>query len=215
MITEQVIRKLTPSTLVARAVLFLALVAGVSLVEAQVGYLRPAPKVVEPSGDQGQKASGSAENAHLARRAIDINSIHDAGNPDGRVLQVYSEATRHLPHDAVGFPDWMRALREGAIKPRTGLTGTESMDVLDLDIIMRNTREMPNVRFPHNSHTMWLTCSNCHPTPFIPMAGANPIRMADIFRGQFCGMCHDRVAFVTFFSCDRCHSVPQGASAQR
>jgi hypothetical protein len=33
--------------------------------------------------------------------------------------------------------------------------------------------------------------------------------MINIFRGQYCGKCHDRVAFVTFFSCYRCHSQPQ------
>jgi hypothetical protein len=38
--------------------------------------------------------------------------------------------------------------------------------------------------------------------------------MADIFRGQYCGMCHDRVAFITFFSCMRCHSVPQPAAGK-
>lgn len=186
-------------------------------VDAQVGYLRPAPTVV-PEPPRGQSASGSvaaSESAHVARRTLETNEIHDPANPDRKYLQQYREATRNLPHDAVGFPDWMRALREGTINPRKGISGTESMDVLDLDIIMRNTREMPNVRFPHNSHTMWLDCSNCHPVPFIPVAGANQIRMADIFRGQYCGMCHDRVAFVTFFSCDRCHSVPQGTTGKR
>ena len=34
----------------------------------------------------------------------------------------------------------------------------------------------------------------------------------DIFRGRYCGVCHDRVAFVTFFSCDRCHAVPRSAA---
>jgi len=76
-------------------------------------------------------------------------------------------------------------------------------------VILKNTKEMPWVRFPHSSHTLWLDCSNCHPAPFVAKAGANTIMMADIFRGKYCGMCHDRVAFVTFFSCARCHSVPQ------
>lgn len=34
--------------------------------------------------------------------------------------------------------------------------------------------------------------------------------MNDIFRGRYCGMCHDRVAFVTYFSCERCHSAAHG-----
>lgn len=103
----------------------------------------------------------------------------------------------------------MKALNEGLIKPRSKLSGGETMEVLDLDVIMRNTKEMPFVKFPHRSHTLWLACANCHPDPFPAKAGATAIRMADIFRGQFCGKCHDRVAFITFFSCVRCHSVPQ------
>jgi c(7)-type cytochrome triheme protein len=74
---------------------------------------------------------------------------------------------------------------------------------------MKNTKEMPFVRFPHYAHTLWLDCSNCHPAPFEPRSGSTSITMADIFRGKYCGMCHDRVAFITFFSCQRCHSVPQ------
>ncbi|HLO61499.1 MAG TPA: c(7)-type cytochrome triheme domain-containing protein, partial [Azonexus sp.] len=119
------------------------------------------------------------------------------------------EATRHLPYDANGFPDWMKALNKGLIKPRASLNGKDKMEVIDLDIVMRNTKEMPFVKFPHRSHTEWLACSNCHPDPFPTKAGASQIRMVNIFRGQFCGKCHDRVAFVTFFSCDRCHSQPQ------
>jgi c(7)-type cytochrome triheme protein len=69
---------------------------------------------------------------------------------------------------------------------------------------------MPYVKFPHNSHTEWLACSNCHDKLFIPKAGANPITMEKIFRGEYCGTCHDRIAFITHTSCERCHSVPHG-----
>jgi c(7)-type cytochrome triheme protein len=161
----------------------------------------PSPAPAEEAGD------------HAARRAIDRASFYDPANPDLQHLQRLEEVTRGMPFDANGFPDWMRALREGWINPRTSLKGQGKMEVLDLDVIMRNTKEMPNVRFPHRPHTLWLDCSNCHPAPFKPVAGSNEIRMADIFRGNFCGMCHDRVAFITFFSCSRCHSVPQGSAA--
>lgn len=180
----------------------------------QLAFLRasvkPAVEAEEPAAAPHTGGQGLEE--HLARRAVERESFYDPANPDLRKLQRMEEVTRGMPFDANGFPDWMRALREGLIKPRTGLTGKEKMEVLDLDIIMRNTKEMPNVRFPHRPHTLWLDCSNCHPEPFKPMAGSNNIRMADIFRGNFCGKCHDRVAFITFFSCSRCHSVPQGAA---
>lgn len=176
----------------------------------QLAFLRPRPggNAEAPAAE----AQSAPENAPVARRAIDASPLLDPDNPDIGRLQSIGEATRQMPYDANRFPDWMKALNEGLIKPRANLKGNETMEVLDLDIIMRNTKEMPFVRFPHKSHTLWLACSNCHPTPFKPQTGSTSIRMADIFRGQYCGMCHDRVAFITFFSCQRCHSVPQNGT---
>lgn len=192
--------------LVALAALFypLALSAGdLPLVLAKLQVYPVTAPVETPRSAPGQDGD------HAARRAVSGTDFHDPANPDLQHLQRYEDAVRALPHDANGFPDWMRALREGVISPRNGLQPGDRMDVLDLDIVMRNTKEMPWVRFPHLSHTLWLACSNCHPEPFEPRTGATRIQMADIFRGRYCGMCHDRVAFVTFFSCVRCHSVPQ------
>lgn len=171
-------------------------------------FLRAAPKEVTVPQNSSEASALPSRN-HQARQAIDEKVLHDPQNPDLSRLQNMADATRDLPYDTVGFPDWMQALREGLITPRSDLSGKGSMEILDLDIIMKNTKEMPYVRFPHRSHTLWLACSNCHPAPFKPVAGSSAIQMADIFRGQYCGMCHDRVAFVTFFSCYRCHSVPQ------
>lgn len=198
----------------ARLLALAGLVLCLTLPSAQdaEAFLRAVPKAASDSGEPAPPAPAPAD--HAARRAIDANSVHDPANPDLGRLQRIEEATRHLPYDAVGFPDWMRALREGLISPRSDLKGQGSMEVLDLDIIMKNTKEMPYVRFPHRSHTLWLACANCHPTPFKPQTGSTPIRMADIFRGQYCGMCHDRVAFITFFSCNRCHSVPQAGAGR-
>jgi len=173
-----------------------------------IAFLRATPKSVLATPAVTRNNESTAE-AHHARRSVDATSVYDPQNPELERLQKIEEATRHLPYDATGFPDWMRALREGLIRPRSDVSGQGSMEVLDLDIIMKNTREMPHVRFPHRSHTQWLACANCHPEPFKPVAGSTAIRMADIFRGQYCGMCHDRVAFITFFSCQRCHSVNQ------
>jgi c(7)-type cytochrome triheme protein len=137
------------------------------------------------------------------------NPFHDPESPAYDQLQKGADGLAGYPVDKRGMPDWMKMITEGLIKPRANLKGDGKMEVLDLDVILKNTKEMPWVRFPHLSHTLWLDCSNCHPSPFAAQAGANAITMADIFRGKFCGMCHDRVAFVTFFSCMRCHSVPQ------
>lgn len=178
-----------------------------------LAFLKAAPNVA-PAEPLTRSSDFVDDEMHPARRAIEQNPIYDPSNPDYHRLQRIDEATRGLKRDSIGFPDWMAALRSGAISPRAGLSGTEKMDVFDLDIVMKNTKEMPHVVFPHQSHSLWLDCSNCHPAPFLPKAGANSISMSQIFRGQFCGMCHDRVAFITFFSCNRCHSAAAGTSPQ-
>jgi c(7)-type cytochrome triheme protein len=179
-----------------------------------LAFLRAAPKtaVEEPEAPPPRAPEPPPQRA---RDAIERESFYDPANPDLPRLQRIEEATAHLPYDANGFPDWMRALRDGQIKPRSTVSGKEQLNVLDLDVIMRNTKEMPFVRFPHKPHTQWLDCTNCHPAPFRDTAGSTAIQMADIFRGQYCGMCHDRVAFVTFFSCHRCHSVDQSSAAAK
>lgn len=197
----------------AGALLAFCLVLGTATAAAptsdliQLAFLRAAPGQVEQTERSEEVAP--EQSVPAARRAIDSINFLDEDNPDRLRLQRIEEATRNLPYDANGFPDWMKALNNGLIKPRSSLTGKEKMEVLDLDVIMRNTKEMPFVKFPHRSHTEWLACSNCHPDPFQAKAGSSEIRMANIFRGQFCGKCHDRVAFITFFSCQRCHSQPQ------
>jgi c(7)-type cytochrome triheme protein len=146
---------------------------------------------------------------HLAMPAAaqQAPSIHDSDNPDHARLQSLQEAARLLPRDARGSVDWMAALRSGAIAPRADLAGSARPQPLELDVILKNTKDMPYVRFPHRAHSEWLACSNCHDQLFVPKAGANPISMDAIFRGQYCGACHGRVAFVSHLNCERCHSV--------
>ncbi|MBI5897906.1 MAG: hypothetical protein HZB40_01600 [Rhodocyclales bacterium] len=182
-----------------------------------VAALKPAPNVlpVEDEGNTSDQPPAELREMHPARMAIVRNPIHDESNPEYHRLQKLDDAMLGVKRDAAGFPDWMMALRSGAIAPRAGLSPDERMSTFDLNIVMTNTREMPNVLFPHLSHTLWLDCVNCHPYPFLPKAGANQITMSEIFRGKYCGMCHDRVAFITFFSCDRCHSVSHAVTERK
>lgn len=136
--------------------------------------------------------------------------LHDPAAADAAGLQRPADALTGLPLDKRGKVDWMKALRDARIQPRADLRGEKPMDVLDLDVVMKNTAEMPHVKFPHSSHTQWLACSNCHDQIFVPKAGANPITMTKIFRGEYCGLCHDRVAFTTLYACERCHSLLHG-----
>lgn len=137
------------------------------------------------------------------------DGIHDPANAAvARVLQEPVEAMQDFPRDEKGIIDWVKVLEDGKISPRGSLKGDEEMYVADFDIIFRNTGSMPNVRFPHKAHTEWLTCANCHPAIFLPQKGGNPVNMAAIIEGNYCGVCHGKVAFPPTKNCGRCHSVP-------
>ena len=107
----------------------------------------------------------------------------------------------------------MEALQQHAINPREGLVATATMQLLDGDVVMKNTATMPHVRFPHRVHTQWLHCRNCHETVFKSTRGANPMTMLEMLRGERCGLCHGAVAF-PLSDCSRCHSVPLTAENQ-
>ena len=134
------------------------------------------------------------------------DGIHDPQNDASKTLQAPAEAMRDFPRDERGVINWVETLDQGLIAPRTGLTGNEKMHSVDFDVIFKNTASMPYVRFPHLPHTKWLTCKNCHPGIFLPQRGGNFVTMASIIEGEFCGVCHGKVAFPPL-QCNRCHSV--------
>ena len=135
------------------------------------------------------------------------DGLHDPQSPGIGILQEPSEAFRDLPPDPAGnFVSWVKALRNKNIQPRTNLYSQTEVKVLDLDIIMEKTGEMPMVRFPHKTHTEWLDCDNCHDIIFKEKVGGNDINMMGILYGEHCGRCHGAVAF-PLTECLRCHSV--------
>lgn len=141
-------------------------------------------------------------------KAISEDGLHDPGNPAAGILQNPSEALRLLPPDSAGNQvNWVKALRDGYIQPRTNLNETTRVRTLDTDILMKRTVEMPYVRFPHRAHTEWLDCGNCHDQIFRSKAGETPVNMLAILQGEYCGRCHGAVAF-PLTECNRCHSVP-------
>ncbi|MBF0612911.1 MAG: hypothetical protein G8345_17815 [Magnetococcales bacterium] len=171
---------------------------------------------------QGFNLPVSAENASnlepstilYVTEKIASDTIHDPTNPDLKMLQDPAQALSTFPVGLKGQVDWVRAINEGVITPRASLQGDTEMNVLDQDIILTNTRNMPHVRFPHRAHTQWLACENCHPGVFVAKAGGNTISMNDIFRGRYCGTCHGRVAF-SIYICQRCHSVMHNDSPKQ
>ena len=143
--------------------------------------------------------------------SIEDDGLHDPSNDAIKTLQNPVVAMKDFPFDRRGGVNWVQAIDQGVVAPRTSLQGDQEMNMMDMDIYLKNTGEMPWVRFPHLAHTRWLDCSNCHPAIFLPQRGANKIGMDAIISGQYCGRCHDKVAF-PLWTCERCHSVPHEKS---
>jgi c(7)-type cytochrome triheme protein len=66
------------------------------------------------------------------------------------------------------------------------------------------------VIFSHKTHTETnkLACKDCHPKIFPKMkAGANLIKMAELYKGKYCAVCHTGKAKQAFAvsSCAKCH----------
>lgn len=171
---------------------------------AQKSNTAPAPEPLKKLSIPSVGASESPQS----------DKIHDVQNNAIVTLQDPVAALHDFPRDRRMQVDWVKALDQGLIEPRADLLGKSQMTTLDKDIVFKNTQFMPWVRFPHIAHTKWLACENCHPKIFIPQQGANPISMNKVLRGEYCGVCHDKVAF-SLFICERCHSVPHAGSGPK
>jgi len=139
------------------------------------------------------------------------DGLHDQENAALTQLQNPSEALSKLPADTVGnHVNWLKAIEQGKINPRTNIYPQTKVKVLDRnqppDVLMKNTGELPMVRFPHKQHSELLDCSNCHESLFRSKAGTTPgFNMFAILQGEYCGLCHGAVAF-PLTECNRCHN---------
>jgi len=197
-----------------------AIICGVSLYACNSsGYItdtRSANYVVEDSGvGDGKKWQDNREFAkNLETEKLATDTIHDPKNGSIQSLKEPSKAMSAFPLDRRGEVDWVKALDLGIIAPKAELQDKVDMVVLDLDIVFKDTGNMPWVKFTHSDHTKWLACENCHPDIFIPQKGANNPAMDGILAGEHCGRCHDKVAF-SLWICERCHNVPHANSPEK
>lgn len=123
------------------------------------------------------------------------------------VKQAPTKTTKPVTVKPVGQVNWVALLHGGEIKPRANLEDTVEYVQFDRDIVMASDGHSLNaVLFSHKIHTEWLSCTNCHPAIFETRRGANPISMAEMIRGQSCGVCHRKVAF-PLAQCKRCHAL--------
>ena len=177
--------------------------------------LEPAAGVSTDPSLAAESSSGSASaywgrrgrrvDARTPWRSIAGDGLHDRGTEAVRLLQSPSAAFRKFPRANSGnLVDWVAAMDQGHIRPRGG----KRLEVLDRDVLMVDTKNMPYVIFPHRPHTEQLVCRNCHDWLFKKQAGTTEITMRSIARGRSCGLCHGKVAFPAT-ECFRCHSGPR------
>lgn len=165
----------------------------------------PAPAAQPEAASAGEEMIRVADGREWRR--LEQDGLHDPRNSFISYLQQPAEALSELPK---GGPDgnqvdWMAALREGVIQPRTNIFPETKIQVIDLDIVFSDTAGQPMVVFPHRQHTEWLDCKNCHPAIFVAKKGANDFGMFDVLQGEYCGRCHGAVSF-PLTECKRCHS---------
>lgn len=173
--------------------------------------VEPAPK------PDAVKARRNFKFNRLLKRPTDLgvppaeDGIHDPENEGTYKLQPPIEGLAGLTKASGGNRvDWVKSINEEIIQPRWSKDGSdEEIDIMDLDILMIVRGSMPDVLYPHNKHSQWLSCDNCHEEIFMAEVGANQISMAGILLGNQCGICHGTVAFPVT-QCKKCHSVKKG-----
>jgi len=122
----------------------------------------------------------------------------------------WEEAAKALPVTD-GMVNWSKALTQGVIAPRPGIDPkAEDQAVFPLDVeLIPAAGEMFKAIFSHKSHTEWLGCVNCHNDIFQMAKGAAKMTMETINAGQYCGVCHGKVAFPAT-ACGGCHPAMAG-----
>ncbi len=125
----------------------------------------------------------------------------------------YDRFTAKLPKSKPGnLIDWEEAEARGLIHPVDYLPGVsirrKTLTAQNDFSITSKSVWMPDIIFSHKKHIVWNGCEVCHPDIF-PSAKKGTLKytMFEISAGQYCGLCHDRVAF-TLNNCGKCHAVP-------
>ena len=125
----------------------------------------------------------------------------------------YDRFTAKLPKSKPGnLIDWEEAETRGLIHPVDYLPGIsirrKTLNAQNDFSITSKSAWMPDIIFSHKKHIVWNGCEVCHPDIF-PSAKKGTVKytMFEISAGQYCGLCHDRVAF-TLSNCGKCHAAP-------
>lgn len=121
-----------------------------------------------------------------------------------------------MPLDQFGYIDWLTLKAREVFKPVSSLKPGKEKETRDNLIFFKSSMQgIGNIVFDHRTHTEWIQCSSCHPSPFKDELGANKLSMQEMASGSACGKCHSKVSF-PFADCKKCHNpkleeAPKGA----
>lgn len=182
---------------------------------------------ITPQTEQEKAAEAAAKQQAEAKAAASVAAVQpgapavaeEGERPEIEAILDWEGASEMLPKDDMDEVDWSAALREGIIKPRRQVAGQADPQAMlfKWDFYFAGPDPESDAYFPHSSHTEWLACESCHPAIFpyrelglgtpgtTEVSGPYSISMDRVFEGEFCGICHGKVAF-TLDSCNRCHT---------
>jgi c(7)-type cytochrome triheme protein len=146
--------------------------------------------------------------------SLRCDRCHSQGRKVAREYEFTAFAEK-LPKTALGNGNginWEEAEAKGLIKPIDFLEGVsvrrpalKAQKDFSLEV---KSSWMDKVLFSHKKHAIWNGCEVCHPEIFPSLQkGATKYSMFQIVNGQYCGVCHDKVAF-PLRDCQRCHTQP-------
>jgi c(7)-type cytochrome triheme protein len=117
-----------------------------------------------------------------------------------------------LPKDVFGNGiSWEAAEKSGQVRPLDFLEGVSlkrpALKAQKDVSIEANVTWISDVVFSHKKHAVWNGCEVCHPDIFPIKRGEKKYTMLEIDEGEYCGVCHGKVAF-PLASCEKCHTRP-------
>lgn len=125
----------------------------------------------------------------------------------------FSRFVENMPKASLGNGiDWEKAESLGLINPRDSVMGVpvvkRTMPTRKDFTLDSKASWIGDTLFSHSKHSKWNGCELCHPDIFLGVSkGATKYNMMQIYSGEYCGVCHLKVAF-PLQDCSRCHVKP-------
>jgi c(7)-type cytochrome triheme protein len=128
---------------------------------------------------------------------------------EARAVIDWSARYAELPKTDSGDVAWAKALEAKLITPLPGLAADakdEDPTDMDVELVPDGQPEMKAV-FSHKVHTAWMGCPSCHDAIFAMEKGKTKMTMAKLNEGEYCGVCHGKVAMPDMNGCPACHTA--------